>query len=148
VATVGAAAVLPRGGAGDGVAAKDDYWIVFDEQAIPARVAKGEVIFVDVTADWCITCKANKALVLSRGEVAKKLGGGTVVAMRADWTRPDPAISRYLAKYGRYGIPFNVVYGPGAPQGIALPELLTSDTVLAALDQAGVGAPKAVATKP
>lgn len=148
IATVGVAAVLPRGGAGDGISAKDDYWIVFDEQAIPARVARGEIIFVDVTADWCITCKANKALVLSRGEVARKLGGGAIVAMRADWTRPDPAISRYLARFGRYGIPFNVVYGPGAPQGVALPELLTSDTVLAALDQAGAGAAKAVATKP
>lgn len=148
VATVAVAAVLPSGGAGDSVAAKDEYWIVFDEQAIPARVQKGEVIFVDVTADWCITCKANKSLVLNRGEVAKRLGGGTIVAMRADWTRPDPAISRYLARFGRYGIPFNVVYGPGAPQGIALPELLTSDMVMAALDQAGAGASKTVATKP
>jgi suppressor for copper-sensitivity B len=57
--------------------------------------------------------------------------------MRADWTRPDPRIARYLASFGRYGIPFNVVYGPAAPDGIALPELLDTDSVLAALAAAG-----------
>ena len=56
--------------------------------------------------------------------------------MRADWTRPDARISAYLASFGRYGIPFNAVYGPGAPGGIALPELLRADSVLAAFAQA------------
>ena len=55
------------------------------------------------------------------------------VAMAADWTRPDPIIAAYLKSYGRYGIPFNAVYGPSAPQGIALSELLTPDDVLSAL---------------
>ncbi len=115
-------------------------WRVFDEAAIPALVAEGRVVFVDVTADWCITCQANKKLVLNRGQVAERLGGKGVTAMRADWTRPDPVIATYLAKFGRYGIPFNVVYGPTAPAGIPLPELLTSDAVLTALDKAGDGA--------
>ena len=56
--------------------------------------------------------------------------------MRADWTRPNEEIARYLADFGRYGIPFNVVYGPGAPAGIALPELLTSEAVLSAVERA------------
>jgi len=60
--------------------------------------------------------------------------------MQADWTRPDPAITRYLASFGRYGIPFNAVYGPGAPDGIALPELLSQSVVLEAMDKAGRGA--------
>ena len=55
------------------------------------------------------------------------------VAMAADWTRPDPVIAAYLRSYGRYGIPFNAVYGPSAPQGIALSELLTPEDVLGAL---------------
>ena len=122
-------------------------WRGFDEAAIPALIAQGRVVFVDVTADWCITCQANKTLVLNRGQVAARLGGAEVIAMRADWTRPDPAIAKYLAKFGRYGIPFNVVYGPAAPKGIPLPELLTSDSVLAALDKAGDGAGR-VAKRP
>ena len=65
--------------------------------------------------------------------------------MRADWTRPNDEIARYLASFGRYGIPFNVVYGPGAPAGIPLPELLTTDVVLSALDKAQGGKTRAAA---
>jgi suppressor for copper-sensitivity B len=56
--------------------------------------------------------------------------------MMADWTRPSDEIARYLASFGRYGIPFNAVYGPGAPQGLPLPELLTPEAVRAALAEA------------
>ena len=112
-------------------------WRAFDETRIAGYVAEGKTVFVDVTADWCITCKANKAVVLNQGEVAKRLARDPVVALQADWTRPDERIGAYLARHGRYGIPFNIVYGPGAPEGIPLPELLSSAAVLAALDRAG-----------
>ncbi|MCC7050129.1 MAG: thioredoxin family protein [Alphaproteobacteria bacterium] len=148
IATVAIAMALPATASRDAaMAAKDDHWRGFDEAAIPALVAEGRVVFVDVTADWCITCQANKTLVLKRGAVAERLGGGEIVSMRADWTRPDPVIGRYLTKFGRYGIPFNVIYGPAAPQGIALPELLTSEAVLTALDQAQAPA-RPVAKRP
>jgi suppressor for copper-sensitivity B len=116
--------------------AEDARWAPFDRAAVAPAVAAGRTVFVDVTADWCITCKANKALVIDRGEVARRLSGDGVVAMRADWTRPDPAISAFLSDHGRYGIPFNIVYGPGAPEGIVLPELLSEGAVLDALDRA------------
>ncbi|WP_029010474.1 protein-disulfide reductase DsbD family protein [Azospirillum halopraeferens] len=116
-------------------------WAAFDESAIRTLVAQGRTVFVDVTADWCITCQANKKLVVERGAVARRLGpDGGVVAMRADWTKPDERIAAYLARHGRYGIPFNVVYGPGAPDGIALPELLSEGAVIDALDRAGATA--------
>ena len=116
------------------VASVSGAWEPFSRDGISARVAAGEVVFVDVTAAWCLTCKANKRLVLDRGDVADALG--EVTAMQADWTRPDPAISDYLADHGRYGIPFNAVYGPGAPEGIALPEVLTPGAVMEALARA------------
>jgi suppressor for copper-sensitivity B len=112
------------------------HWQAFDQAKISDLVTSGKTVFIDVTADWCLTCKANKTLVLDRAPVSASLNGADVVPMVADWTRPDPAISVYLAKFGRYGIPLNVVYGPKAPQGIVLPELLTSDAVIAALQQA------------
>lgn len=105
-------------------------WQVFDMAELRRIVAGGGTVFVDVTADWCITCQVNKKLVLEQGEVAAWLAGDGVTAMRADWTRPDPAIAAYLAGFGRYGIPFNAIYGPQAPDGIALPELLTDAAVL------------------
>jgi suppressor for copper-sensitivity B len=102
-------------------------------------VAEGHVVFVDVTADWCITCQVNKRLVLDTGAVTARLDAPEVVRMRGDWTLPDPAISAFLAGFGRYGIPFNAVYGPGAPEGLPLPELLTRDAVLTALGRAADG---------
>lgn len=111
-------------------------WQAFDRTSIARHVAAGKTVFVDVTADWCLTCKANKALVLDRAPVAESLRGDDVVPLRADWTRPDESISHYLASFDRYGIPFNAVYGPGAPEGIALPEILNANAVLDAMERA------------
>ena len=127
------------GGNGPDAATRADItglWQPFDLRAIESLVADGQVVIVDVTADWCITCQVNKAAVLNRGPVLARLKSPGVVSMKADWTRPSDAISRYLASFGRYGIPFNAVYGPGAPDGIALPELLTNNAVLNAMDKA------------
>jgi len=118
----------------------DALWTPFEARAIGQYIADGKVVFVDVTAEWCITCQVNKAAVISKGEVYKRLNGTDTIAMQADWTRPSEAITDYLASFGRYGIPFNAVYGPGAPKGIILPELLSQSSVLKALDQAGSGA--------
>jgi len=74
--------------------------------------------------------------VLDRATVRDSLSRPDTVAMVADWTRPDPVIAAYLKSYGRYGIPFNAVYGPGAPEGIVLSELLTASDVASALEQA------------
>jgi suppressor for copper-sensitivity B len=111
-------------------------WVPFDPAERDRLVAQGKLVLVDITADWCLTCKLNKAAVLDRGPVQARLGRGDVVAMRGDWTRPDAAISSYLASFQRFGIPFDAVYGPASPAGLALPELLTDAAVLAALDQA------------
>ena len=81
----------------------------------------------------------NKRLVVDATDVKTRLAGPGVVAMQADWTRPDDRIARYLAANGRYGIPFNAVYGPGAPDGILLPELLSESAVLDALTRAAGG---------
>ena len=112
-------------------------WAVMDLGLIPALVADGKVVFVDVSADWCLTCQVNKTLVLDRGEVRKRLESQGVVAMRGDWTLPSEEISRYLEGFGRYGIPFNAVYGPALPDGLALPEILTTGAVVEALERAG-----------
>ncbi|MFQ5765937.1 MAG: protein-disulfide reductase DsbD family protein, partial [Rhodospirillales bacterium] len=92
-------------------------WRPSDEATIPALVAAGKTVFVEVTADWCLTCQVNKAFVLGDAEIMAAFRRDDVVVMQADWTRPDPVIAAYLARYQRYGIPFDVVYGPGAPAG-------------------------------
>ena len=111
-------------------------WQAFNRDAIRKEVEAGKVVFVDVTAAWCLTCKVNETAVLDRGPVSERLRAPGVVAMRADWTRPEPGVTVYLQSFGRYGVPMNVVYGPGRPEGLLLPELLTSATVLEAMQRA------------
>jgi len=115
------------------------FWKPFDQAAIARLVAEGKTVFVDVTADWCVTCIVNKRLILDSTAVNARLTAPDVTAMQADWTRPDDGIARFLAANNRYGIPFNAVYGPGAPEGIVLPELLTERAVLDALAKAAGG---------
>ena len=114
----------------------DQLWHSFSEQSLAANNAEGKTVFLDITADWCITCKANKHFILSDEKLRERLFHTDIVAMQADWTNPDPVIADFLHKYGRYGIPFNAVFGPGAPDGIILPELLTPALVNDALDKA------------
>jgi suppressor for copper-sensitivity B len=110
-------------------------WRTFSAHELQLLVAAGRTVFVDVTADWCITCKINKAFVIERQEVAGRLSSD-VVPLRADWTKPDPEITRFLHDHGRFGIPFNIVFGPAAPDGIALSEILSPSSVLAAFNDA------------
>ena len=125
----------------------DGHWTAFNQARIANEVAAGRVVFVDVTADWCITCQVNKALVLNTQPVLGRLEGERVEAMVADWTRPSAEIAAYLESFGRYGIPFDVVYGPGTPGGEKLPEILTKRAVMDALDRAAGPAPAAVTTR-
>ncbi|KEJ94487.1 suppressor for copper-sensitivity B [Pseudosulfitobacter pseudonitzschiae] len=137
--TLAAPALLPNRPA-DATNSSASYWVEFDRSRIAREVSQGKTVFVDVTADWCITCKANKTLVLDREPVFGALGGEGVIAMRADWTRPDATVQSYLEAHGRYAIPFNIVYGPDAPEGIILSELLSVDAVLEALSTANLSA--------
>ncbi|MGB2343797.1 MAG: protein-disulfide reductase DsbD family protein [Candidatus Puniceispirillaceae bacterium] len=117
-------------------------WQVWSDDASAAARAEGKLVFVDVTADWCITCKANKALVLETAPIAPMLAAlvddGKLMMLKADWTRPDPRIAAFLASHDRFGIPFNIIYGPKASEGVLLGELLQADMVEKALIKAGM----------
>ncbi|SQD79253.1 protein-disulfide reductase DsbD family protein [Moritella yayanosii] len=113
------------------------HWQVFEPERIAGYVAEGKTVFIDITADWCITCVVNERAVLQRSDIVARLNADNVVAMKGDWTKPDSQIEAYLKRYGRYAIPFNQVFGPALPQGKLLPELLTKDVVRVGLTQAG-----------
>jgi suppressor for copper-sensitivity B len=110
-------------------------WQPLAPQDVQAMVRSGHTVFVDVTAAWCVTCKVNETLIVDSAPIRRRLAAN-VAALRGDWTRPDPAISAYLQSFGRFGLPFNAVFGPGAPDGIVLPELLTQEAVLNAFNAA------------
>ena len=144
-AIAGAAIVLSIAGAvpdrGEPEANISGPWVAFEPERIPQLIAAGHIVYVNVTAQWCLTCKLNETAVLARSPVLDWLADPSVVAMRGDWTRPNASIAAYLAGFGRYGIPFDAVYGPSLQRGEALPELLTSTLVEGALARAGYNQP-------
>lgn len=105
---------------------------VFDEAQIQAYLAQGKPVLVDVTADWCVTCKYNETFVLHSWTVKKELQNRNIVVMTADWTNHNETIRRYLAKFGRSGIPFYAFYQPGRDP-VVLSEFLTVKKVLTAI---------------
>lgn len=115
-----------------------DIWQPFQPEAISTLVSRGKIVFVDATAEWCVTCAVNKSLVLNDPKITNLLSQPEVIAMRADWTKQDPKITDFLQKYGRYGIPFNIVFGPNSPEGIPLPEVLSISGVEEVLQKAGL----------
>jgi suppressor for copper-sensitivity B len=118
---------------------QNTHWQKFDPNTIPGLVAQGKTVFVDITAQWCITCQINKTTILRHEQIRNILTSGKIIAMRGDWTRPDAKISVYLKTFNRYGIPFNAIYGPGIPLGKPLPELLTTGIVLENFKKASNG---------
>ena len=115
---------------------QDHQWQPLTQQRIDKAVASGQTVFVDVTADWCITCQANKVGVLLQDPVFTALGQENVTRLRGDWTKANESITQYLKANNTFGVPFNKVYGPGAPDGITLPVVLSKDKVMDALEDA------------
>ncbi len=109
-----------------------EKWKPWDEAAIQASLAQGKPVFVDFTAAWCVSCQANKKLVLNTEAVSAAFAQKNVSLMRADWTKQDPKITDALKALGRSGVPVYVLHRPGkAP--LLLPEILTAGIVKDAL---------------
>lgn len=101
----------------------------FSIERLDALRASGKPVFVNATANWCITCKVNERLALSRDSVQAHFRDAGITVLVADWTNRDPAIGEYLASFGRSGVPTYVYYPPqGEP--VLLPQLLTAESVI------------------
>lgn len=108
-------------------------WAPWSAQAVSQALAAGRPVFVDFTAAWCVSCQANKKLVLETASVRQAFAAGNVTLLRADWTRQDPLITAELARHGRNGVPLYLVYRPDQSQPVVLPELLTTAIVIESL---------------
>jgi Thiol:disulfide interchange protein len=106
----------------------------------PAKLAElraaGTPVLVDMTADWCITCKANERAVLDTDAFRDLLKRTGTVYMKGDWTDVNTTIAAYLEQWHSVGVPLYVVYPKGGGEGRKLSTVLTQDTVKQALDTA------------
>ncbi len=136
VAAISLAVMAPAAEAGSTSSAGGIDWLSFDEAEALSLADEGRLVFVDFTADWCLTCKANERLVLGTEEVEAAFAEHRVVPMKGDWTNRDDTIAEFLARYGKSSVPFYLLYRPGQ-EPLPFSELLTRQAVLEALEDAG-----------
>ena len=137
--TIGIATVSPAATPGSRLTAEAApgliEWQPWDRARAEQLASEGQLVFVDVTADWCFTCKVNERLVLETPEIAGAFEEHGVVPMKADWTNRDDEIGKFLAEHGRYGIPFYLLYRPGQEPRV-FSELLTKEGLREAVQTA------------
>lgn len=110
-------------------------WQPVSEQAIEDALQDNKIVFIDITADWCITCKVNKLNVLMDDDVQKAFLQNDIVTLRGDWTVPSDEITAFLKQRGALAVPFNQIYSPSKSEGIILPTLLDKQALLDLLKQ-------------
>jgi thiol:disulfide interchange protein/DsbC/DsbD-like thiol-disulfide interchange protein len=115
----------------------------WSDAAVQAALKKGQPVFVDFGADWCITCKFNEQHVLADPAVVQAFTAANVALLHADWTRRDATILKVLTSFGHAGVPLYLLYSPQQPQGApkVLPEILTRAKMLEVLAELTPQAP-------
>jgi DsbC/DsbD-like thiol-disulfide interchange protein/cytochrome c biogenesis protein CcdA len=101
----------------------------FSEAALAEARAAGKPVFVWFTADWCLTCKVNESVAIEREATRDAFRKAGVVALEGDWTRRDPAITRFLTAHGAAGVPLYLWY-PASGEAQQLPQVLTPDSLV------------------
>ncbi|TXI42369.1 MAG: hypothetical protein E6Q59_00880 [Nitrosomonas sp.] len=109
-------------------------WLPFTPEAVEQLRESGKPVFIDFTAKWCVICQTNH-MVLMLEDLEQRFADLGIVKFKADWTRPDPAITKELRKFGRNGVPLYLLYVPGAANPMVLPQVLTPDVVNSYLDK-------------
>ena len=115
----------------DGVNQTD---LVFSEELLNQYRSNNELVFLNFTADWCITCKVNERVALKSQRVVELMKRRNIRYIEADWTRKDSVIAKKLEEYGRTGVPLYLLY-PSKGKPIILPEILTEDILLEYLNE-------------
>ena len=109
-------------------------WVDFSEARVKSELAAGRNVFIDFTADWCITCKFNERTAIDTSAVRALLAEKNIIPIKADWTNSNPEITAALKRFGRVGVPLYVLYPANDPANpVVLPELLTEAILLEAL---------------
>ena len=112
-------------------------WESFSDERLAQLLNEGKPVFLNFTASWCISCLVNERVALSDANVKAAFAQENIVYLKGDWTNRDSAITRFLQKFNRSGVPLYVFYPAGKPdQPVELPQILTPDIVISAVTQA------------
>lgn len=103
----------------------------FKLAVMDSMIGKDQPVFLDVTADWCITCKFNERRVLHTNEIENLFEENDVIYLVADWTQENPDISALLDRYQRVGIPLYLYFPPNSRNAKVLPQILSKEMLKA-----------------
>ncbi|MEZ4267276.1 MAG: protein-disulfide reductase DsbD family protein [Myxococcota bacterium] len=118
--------------------ADDIAWHDFATVDVEALSGEGQTVFIDFTADWCVTCKVYERTVIDTAKIKGALAQGCVTSVRADYTKEDPQITRWLERFKRPGVPMYLILPAGRPhEPVLLPDVLTESSLLEGLKKAG-----------
>ena len=112
-----------------------DNWEEFEIHKINEYLDQGYNVFVDVTAEWCLSCAVNKKLVLDQEDIKSLFKNRDIKTLRADWTDRNDNILEYLITYNKYGIPFNILYTNLKPDGFIFSEILTKNQIKKSIEK-------------
>ncbi|ACR14632.1 C-type cytochrome biogenesis protein [Teredinibacter turnerae T7901] len=113
-----------------------DKWQTFSMERLNELREQGEPVFVNLTADWCITCKVNERVAFSSQDFFNHALDKDVNLLIGDWTNANPEIEALLAEFNRSGIPLYLMFPAGGGDAEILPQLLTPKAVINAIDRA------------
>jgi len=116
-------------------ATNEGPWQTYQQNKFAQHQATGRPIFINLTADWCITCLANERMTLGTDTVKEALERLNVITLKGDWTNYNAEITTLLNKHGRSGVPLYLLYGAsGQGKPLILPQILRTDDLLEALE--------------
>lgn len=110
-------------------------WQPYSEARLQDLLEEDQAVFVNLTADWCITCLANEKIALSSKEFASHLVDNNIHYLKGDWTNYDAEITALLNRNGRNGVPLYLFYARGANEPRILPQILSKNSVISGLSE-------------
>ena len=110
-------------------------WINYDSKTLATLRAEGRPVFINLTADWCITCLANEKVAFTE-MFYTEMEKNNIVYLKGDWTNQDKEITSLLNEHNRNGVPLYLMYPKNGGSPEVLPQILLEQTLLEAIRRA------------
>ena len=113
----------------------EPLWQTYSPQLLSDLRSNGQAVFINLTADWCITCLVNEKVALGSDTFYQALAENNITYLKGDWTNNDPEITKLLNQYQRSGVPLYLMYPNGQGEPEILPQILLEPMIMEAINR-------------